>query len=318
MAKFQNTTLENFNQTLLNDSSLCTLSTCPSVLDGVHLAHLTYLPTVAGNALYAAIFGVLIVTQIILGIRYRTWGYMIGMFFGLLCEIIGYAGRIMMHSNPFVDANFIMYLCCLTIGPAFLSASIYLCLARIVVIYSRGAARFKPQTYTYIFISCDFFSLVLQGAGGGLASTTNTSSGVTSGKDIMVAGLCFQVVSLAVFSLFCLDLFLRYRRLSEESFNPDFIDLRRSRKLALWFWTLAGATLFIFIRSCFRVAELCQGFDSSLANSQITFMILEGAMIVLATSLLTGLHPGVAVGKEYWAMADWAAGLQKQEKGAHA
>jgi len=76
-----------------------------------------------------------------LTIRYRTVGYLIGMLGGLLCEIIGYVGRIMMHSNPFIDTNFIMYLVCLTIGPAFLSASIYLCLSRIVIIGRRRRSR---------------------------------------------------------------------------------------------------------------------------------------------------------------------------------
>jgi hypothetical protein len=55
---------------------------------------------------------------------------------------------------------------------------------------------------------------------------------------------------------------------------------------------LAFATLFIFIRSCFRVAELSSGFASALANDQVTFMVLEGAMIVLASLALTVFHPG--------------------------
>jgi hypothetical protein len=44
--------------------------------------------------------------------------------------------------------------------------------------------------------------------------------------------------------------------------------------------TLVLATIFIFIRSCFRVAELSGGFGSALANNQITFMVLEGVMII--------------------------------------
>jgi len=57
---------------------------------------------------------------------------------------------------------------------------------------------------------------------------------------------------------------------------------------------LAFATLFILIRSCFRVAELSGGFGSSLANDEITFMILEGGMIISATLALTIFHPGRA------------------------
>lgn len=62
---------------------------------------------------------------------------------------------------------------------------------------------------------------------------------------------------------------------------------------------LAIATLTIYIRSCFRVAELQGGFDGSLANDEITFMILEGAMVSIASIALTVLHPGFVVGTNW-------------------
>lgn len=57
---------------------------------------------------------------------------------------------------------------------------------------------------------------------------------------------------------------------------------------------LAVATVTIFVRCVFRVAELSGGFDGKLANQQITYMILEGAMIVTACIALTVGHPGLA------------------------
>lgn len=301
---FKNYTLATFNQSLLINNNLCTLKTCPLVLDGVPLAPLDYLPNIGGNSVYAGIFGLLILVHIPLAIRYRTVGYFIGMLGGLLCELVGYVGRILMHSNPFANSNFVMYICCLTIGPAFFTASIYLCLSRIVVIYSQKAARFQPKTYTF-FIFCDIVSLALQGAGGGVAATATTASMNITGKDLLIAGLVFQVVSLSIFTLLCLDLSVAFRN---APLNPAFASLRSSTKFLVFLGTLAGATLFIYVRSCFRVAELSQGFHSSLANSQVTFMILEGAMVVLATFLLTALHPGFVMGKEAWAAANWNAG----------
>ena len=266
-----------------------------------------YLTSVPGNALYAAIFGLLICINVFLGVRYRTTGYLIGTFFGLLGELIGYIGRILMHSNPFVDAHFVMYLCCLTIAPAFLTASIYLCISRIVVIYSEAAARFRPRTYTFFFVFCDVVSLVLQGAGGGVAATATTSSQSSTGKSLLVAGLAFQVASLTVFAVACLDLLFLYRNSTDDALNPAFGKLRSSFKFRAFLWSLSGATFFIYVRSCFRIAELSSGFHSKLANSQITFMILEGMMIVLASLLLTIGHPGWIMSRETWAAADWNA-----------
>jgi hypothetical protein len=65
------------------------------------------LPTPAGNTVYAATFCLLLLAQLELGI-YKTWGCMAGTICGLILEVVGYAGRIMLHDNPFNFNNFIM------------------------------------------------------------------------------------------------------------------------------------------------------------------------------------------------------------------
>ncbi len=67
---------------------------------------------------------------------------------------------------------------------------------------------------------------------------------------------------------------------------------------------LALATATLLIRSTFRVAELSGGFQGSLANNQVSFMILEGAMVTIAGGCLAFLHPGVAF-KGLWRDADF-------------
>src|ERR1700761_7880325 len=98
------------------DPSTCTVQTC-SVKE---YGQIQYIPTLAGNAIYAGIFAVLLVSQLVLGVRYKTWGYLAGLVFGLALEIVGYAGRIMLHNDIFDKNAFIVYLIGLTIGPAFL------------------------------------------------------------------------------------------------------------------------------------------------------------------------------------------------------
>lgn len=68
---------------------------------------------------------------------------------------------------------------------------------------------------------------------------------------------------------------------------------------------LSLATVTIFIRSVFRVAELKGGFHSRLANDEVDFMVLEGAMIVLATLALTVLHPGFCF-DGLWKQTKWS------------
>lgn len=71
-------------------------------------AQMDYRPNLAGNIIFAAIFGLLFIVQLGLGIKYKTWGFMVGMICGLLLEVVGYIGRIMLYNNPFDFNNFIM------------------------------------------------------------------------------------------------------------------------------------------------------------------------------------------------------------------
>jgi hypothetical protein len=88
---------------LIANPDLCTLSTCP-----IQLAHVLYIPSLAGNCFYLAVFGVVIIFQAAFGITKRTWGFLIAMLGGLTLEIIGYVARVQMHSNPFAKSPFLM------------------------------------------------------------------------------------------------------------------------------------------------------------------------------------------------------------------
>ena len=101
-------TLQTFNFTLLQNPRLCTSCTCPLELDGYHFGVMEYFPSLAGNALFAAIFGLCLLPQIYLGIRHKTWGYLIGMTGGIFLELLGYIARILMRDNMFTDSYFIM------------------------------------------------------------------------------------------------------------------------------------------------------------------------------------------------------------------
>ena len=71
---------------------------------------------------------------------------------------------------------------------------------------------------------------------------------------------------------------------------------------------IAAAVITIYVRSIFRVAELQGGFNSALANDQVTFMILEGAMVSIASLALTIMHPG-PIFREFWKLAHARARL---------
>jgi hypothetical protein len=52
-------------------------------------------------------FLVLLGLQTFFGVRHKTWTFLGSMIFGLLLEIIGYIGRILLHGNPFINNYFL-------------------------------------------------------------------------------------------------------------------------------------------------------------------------------------------------------------------
>jgi hypothetical protein len=60
---------------------------------------------------------------------------------------------------------------------------------------------------------------------------------------------------------------------------------------------LATATL--FVRTVFRAIELSEGFGGKLANNQLQFMILDGAMVIIACICMTVMHPGYGFEKRW-------------------
>ena len=78
-----------------------------------------------------------------------------------------------------------------------------------------------------------------------------------------------------------------------------YLDLQSStilNYLANFSQALVIATITILIRCCFRVAELHAGYEGSVANNEVLYMVLEGAMMLTAVASLTAGHPGLTLG----------------------
>jgi hypothetical protein len=149
------------------------------------------------------------------------------------------------------------------------------------------------------------------------------------GIDIMLAGLSFQVFSLLLFSAACIEFGFRVYASSHTPGNPYHsnpsqanspsslrtvelfhISLPQTPIFKAFLVGLVIATLAIFIRSCYRVAELSGGFKGALANNEVSFIILESTMVLIACLCLTFLHPGMCF-QGGWRAANFKLGNQK-------
>ncbi|KAL6714766.1 hypothetical protein ACLMJK_008191 [Lecanora helva] len=251
-----------------------------------------YYPNLGANIFFCAFFGICVLVHLYAGLRYKTWTYFIALFWGCVAECLGYVGRIMLNHNPWSDVGFEIQICCLIIAPAFLAAGVYLTLKHSVLEIGAEFSRIQPRYYTWIFILCDLFSLILQGAGGGTAATAdNGSSEQDTGNDLMMAGIVWQVFTLLVFGILVGDYALRVRAHKSE-LKPSALKLLHDRKFQVFVWGLVLAYLTIFTRCVFRIGEMAGGWSNSIMQDETDFIVLDGVMIVIATFCLTAFHPG--------------------------
>ncbi|GAB7348195.1 hypothetical protein MBLNU459_g6199t1 [Dothideomycetes sp. NU459] len=257
------------------------------VLDG-------YAPNLGANAFFTAFFFLSCVVFIIQAIRYRNWwGFTIATTLGTALEGVGYVSRIMLHSDPFSDVGFKLNIVCLTFAPAFLSAGIYLLLKHLCLTFGPQFSRLRPQLYTYIFISCDLLSIILQGAGGALsASAADGSNLLNIGVDVMIAGLSSQVVTLAIFAALAADFFCGVWRHKHE-LPVATAPLRNSTRFKLFLAFTVVAFLCIFIRCCYRIAELSGGWGNPIMRKEAEFIVLDSVMIMIAALVFNIFHPGL-------------------------
>ncbi|KAI9150748.1 Efflux pump himE [Paramyrothecium foliicola] len=264
-----------------------------------------------GNAFFAAAYGLLLPPQIFFGIKYKTWGFLFGMFAGLILEVIAFIGRVQLHHG---DGSFVMYILPITVGPAFISASVYLCLARIIKVFGEHLSYFRPRTITITFMVLDFFALLLQSAGGAMVGGDDlTREEFDRALSILQAGLSIHLAAIIIYSaISCHFAFSVYKNKSR--WSESFSSLQQSRKFRLFLIALAIATFCIFVRTAYRVAELSQGIDSDIANNEGLFFALEAVLILIACICLTVFHPGLAFQRR-WAEANFQ--LKTRKKNQH-
>ncbi|KAJ5651644.1 RTA-like protein [Penicillium longicatenatum] len=261
-----------------------------------------YAPNLGGNIFFTAIFAVLGVAQLGLGVYYRTWTFLIALGIGTFMEMAGYIGRVLMHYNPWNEDAFKLQIVCLVLAPTFVAAGIYLTLKHIVLNLGPEHSIMKPRLFTWIFITADVFSLVCQAAGGGAAAGAgNTNQFLLKvGDDIIIAGIAFQVFTMSVCGILALHFFWNVARkgnglVGEKTLDSNLgtaVPAISPNRMRLIIAAEVFAYFTVLIRCIYRIPEMAGGWGSKLMRKEYEFLLLDGMMIAMATLSFTLLHPG--------------------------
>ncbi|KAK8090538.1 hypothetical protein PG994_000043 [Apiospora phragmitis] len=253
----------------------CTLDLCP-----LEMSVTGYLPSLPVNIMFIALYAFAMVIHIMLGFHWRSWYFTLCCVTCTLSAIAGYVGRIFMHYNPFGFYPFLIQGVCLTIVPVFYCAGIYVTLAM---------AGSTPPFSCGFSSPADMLALTLQSAGAIISAVAEVGSDlVHTGEHISVIGLALQVFSIGVFVCLFLDFAVRFFRSPKGAPETTSYDTRLRFFMAMILIALVLTTA----RSCYRVAELYQGYTGALMKEEALFIMLEGCAITVCVFLLTIGHPG--------------------------
>ncbi|KAF1943315.1 parasitic phase-specific protein PSP-1 [Clathrospora elynae] len=268
----------------------------------VHATLYGYAPNMGANAFLTALFGVCCISTIVIGIMTKTWTYTAALAVGTFLETAGYAGRVIMNGNPWSDSGFKLQICCLVLGPSFVAAAIYLTLKHFVLYCGPQHSLIKARLYPWIFIGCDFGSIVLQACGGGMAAAggTNNKKLIDGGNKLIVAGIAFQVITMTVCGALVLVYTWRYRkaRSARDSLGEkSTYELDKETggvqlgKIKLFGAMVVLAYTTVLIRCIYRLPEMAGGWGNSLMRNEKEFLLLDGMMLAIACTVLTVFHP---------------------------
>ncbi|KAF3906828.1 hypothetical protein ABW21_db0200015 [Orbilia brochopaga] len=254
---------------------------CHAAVPGIEPTY-GYYPSLAAGVVFLVLFGLSTIGHIYASVKGRHYWYLC-FALGTISEMIGWGGRVWSAKCPYNNNAFLMQISTLIFAPAFFTGGIYYILKQFIDITGRQYSLIKPSLYLWIFIGVDVLSLVLQAAGGGIASSeSGKPDGDTAlGTNIMVAGVLFQMASITVFCVFYGAFLWKTREI-------------QLAKAIMWltYATVLSVTC-IYIRSIYRTIELLQGWDGYLITTERYFIALDGAMMIIAVGVYNIVHPAL-------------------------
>jgi hypothetical protein len=216
--------------------------------------------------------------------RKRFVGIMIPLMIGIIMEVVGYVARIISAGNKEALTPYIIQTLLLLIAPAFIAATVYMCLGEIIKSLGAGQYSLIPLKYlTKLFVMGDVSSFLLQAAGGGIMSSGNTGG---IGKTLIIIGLFVQVAFfggfVVVMSLFSYRIHHTPTKVSSSLKNtrPAFGNWKHGLVV------LVISSILILIRSLYRVVEYVQGQDGYLMSHEVYLFIFDSFLIFLCVVVL--------------------------------
>lgn len=183
-------------------------------------------------------------------------------------ETVGYLTRIFSAHHVFDKGLFICQFALVVLAPVLIAAGDYIMFGRLLmgVLPSRGlratSLTVPARSVLWTFLTGDIISFILQGIGAGIMSSASNGSNLKKlrlGQNVMIGGLCVQLLFFGFFTLAAIRFDLKTRKMG-------FGNGAQRPKWRYLLWALYASCFLILVRSGYRVAEFSQGWTGFLVS----------------------------------------------------
>ncbi|KAH8148533.1 uncharacterized protein LAJ45_07244 [Morchella importuna] len=266
----------------------------------IHKSYYDYNPSRTLAIIATALYATTCTLHILQVARYRAWYFSVIIVAGLM-ETFGYATRVLSQADVFSRGLFIAQFSLVVLAPVLIAAASYILFGRLLETVLPGGRNARSlgvpaRWVTWIFLTGDITSFVLQGIGAGIMSGASGGTNMkkmNTGRDVMLTGLAVQIVTFGFFIAATVRFDFKSRSLAT-------LGLARPRWRIL-LWALYASSVLIMVRSCYRVAEFSQGWTGYLASHEVYFYCLEALPMFPCFVIFNIFHPSRlldTVGKE--------------------
>ncbi|KAF9278470.1 hypothetical protein BGZ68_008562 [Mortierella alpina] len=272
-----------------------------------------YVPNVAGNVAFGVIYAILgVIFSFRIHRHQNKWALCLPI--GAFASSIGFFCRLAIDPKDLLVPLFVVQNILIIATPSAFLAFNYMLYGRLIsaVDPQFGAngsqSRMEKSRYSFMpprivgraFIWSDVTTFLLQVAAGSMIGNAGDNRSLTNiGDKLFLVGVCAQGISYSLFSIL-LSIAL-VRLVAERQKNrmdlPGKSWMGLDKDTALIFGCVYFSSLFIIIRSVYRIIEFVQGHDGYLISKEVFLFVLDAVPLIFAIGIWAIVWPPVLLEK---------------------
>ena len=256
-----------------------------------------YCPSFGAAITFSCFFGLTSIAHLVQAIIYKkpfSWV----LIMGSLWECGGYIFRSLAVAAQKNEAWATAQSLFILLAPLWINAYVYMLLGRMVQFFldDRRVYKIKARHFTWIFISLDIVSFLVQAAGALMANDQDAPEVVKQGLHVYMGGIGLQQFIILIFTSMAIRFQTKVKEQEQRNLYAgerismtEYRSPSQARKLLHVVYVVLSL---ISLRIIFRLIEFSQGFDTYLPTHEWVPYVFDASPMLAALICLNVVHPG--------------------------